>query len=514
AVDSTGNLILAGFGNFVSVGLDDDTFVSELSGDFQAVKLSGLTGAKLWTWNDSSALSAVDVINAAAVDSEGNVVLGGFTEGDWDGVNSNQKRDMAVVKLDGDTGDEIWTYQDAADDLESSSGLLWPGITTILDVAVDTDDNVFLFGETSNELVPGKGAANDFDWFVRKLDGATAAALWTVQGGSSVLRDITRGIKVDPAGDVVTAGYTGDDDLAITVKKLRGDDGEIIWEFDRFSLTSDALNSVDVDADGNVYVAGGEGAENLQGHIAEHATVLKIDGQTGAEIWYYSGAYAFPGRSIFNAVAVDPVTGYVVGAGGLEGTSSYDMVAVVLDGQTGDELLVYQDGTSSGDIIKFAGFDSQGHLFFGGNTYGQWTEAAGSQDFLAVKFETLENSEMPSPTVKATPSPTTPIPSPAVSPTPSLSTLPPSGNEDGFVPLLTPTPSLVGSFPSPITATKTPTVQATPSPIALSRAPITSPILEPASEGDSGDLATWEIGTIASGGGLFVLMALLGLCEC
>ncbi|CAM9412750.1 unnamed protein product, partial [Sphacelaria rigidula] len=459
AVDSAGNLILAGFGNWATVDLDDDTFVSEQSGDFQAVKLSGLTGAELWTWSDSSALSAVDAIHAATVDSEDNVVLGGFTEGDWDGVNSNEKRDMAVVKLDGDTGDEIWTYQDAADDLESSSGYLWYGSTTVWGVAVDADDNIFVFGDTTNDLVPGEGAANDFDWFVRKLDGATAAVLWTVQGGSSVLRDITRGIKVDPAGDVVTVGYTGDDYLAITVKKLRGEDGEIIWEFDRFSFSSDILNSVDVDADGNVYVAGGAGAENLQGHIAEHPTVLKIDGQTGAEIWYYSGASAFPGRSVFSAVAVDPVTGYVVGAGRLEGILAYDMVAVVLDGQTGDELLTYQDGTIYTDTATFAGFDLQGHLFFGGNTYGQWTEAAGSQDFLAVKFETLENSETPSPTVKATPSPTAPIPSPAVSPTRSLFTLPPSGNEDGPIPLLTPTP----------------TVQGRASPIALSRAPVTSP---------------------------------------
>ncbi|CAM9621723.1 unnamed protein product [Ectocarpus fasciculatus] len=93
-------------------------------------------------------------------------------------------------------------------------------------------------------------------------------------------------------------------------------------------------------------------------------------------------------RAGFYSVAVDPTTGWVVGAGWTEGTwvtgaaqGGYDFAAVVLDGVTGDELGRYQDGTTDDDHLKFAGFDAVGGLIVG----GLWTDTGGDE-FVAIKF--------------------------------------------------------------------------------------------------------------------------------
>lgn len=474
AVDSAGNLILAGYVNRTKVGLENSTSAANVL----AVKVSGSMGVEVWTWTHSSELSTLDIINGVAVDSKDNVILGGYTEIDGVSVNSNKQRNMTVVKLDGATGDKIWRYQDAADDLESSTGRFGYDSTFIEGVAVDANDNVFLVGTMTNDLVPGDGTVNDIDWFVRKLDGDTAAVLWTVREGSTVFSELTKGIKVDLTGDLVIAGNTGDDDSTITVKKLSGVDGEVLWEFTRISSTAAALSSVDVDGDGNVYVAGSEGAEDLQGTNAEHPIVLKLDGRSGAGIWNYSGDTAFSGRSVFHAVAVDSIAGYIVGAGWLELTSTYDMIAVVLDSETGDELSVYQNGTAGSDGIKFAGFDEQGHLLFGGTTNGEWSQAAGGSDVFAVKFETLPESNMTVPALPATPSPTRNAPAPDIVPAYISPTAPPSRSGD-----------------IPVSFTLAPTWDSSPSSEAFT-------------------LNTTTVALIAGGEVLLILLILLGLCEC
>ncbi|CAN0510146.1 unnamed protein product, partial [Ectocarpus sp. 12 AP-2014] len=98
-----------------------------------------------------------------------------------------------------------------------------------------------------------------------------------------------------------------------------------------------------VDAQDDAYVAGGYDAQDLLGFIAETPVVLKLDGATGDVVWIYEGVAT--SRAAFFAVAVDPTTGGIVGAGWTEETwvtcaaqGGHDFAAVLLDGVYGDEL--------------------------------------------------------------------------------------------------------------------------------------------------------------------------------
>ncbi|CAN0401618.1 unnamed protein product, partial [Scytosiphon promiscuus] len=53
--------------------------------------------------------SGDDRLNAVTVQSDGTIVLGGSTEGDFDGSNAGGN-DFVIVALD-DDGNEIWRWQ-------------------------------------------------------------------------------------------------------------------------------------------------------------------------------------------------------------------------------------------------------------------------------------------------------------------------------------------------------------------------------------------------------------------
>ncbi|CAB1110486.1 unnamed protein product [Ectocarpus sp. CCAP 1310/34] len=440
AVDSDGDVVLVGTQGYAAAeDLVDDTFVDAYSGDFAAVKLEGASGEVLWTWTASSLGSEADVFLASDTDSNNDVIMGGTTEGYWSSSNHDSVPHLAAVKLDGSTGDEIWRYQERPPDSYTSlESFFYYGSGSVLGVAVDGDDNCFLAGQTYGSLVFGEGDPGDSDFFVIKLDGTDGSEMWTVQGGESTSFDAFHNVKVDSGGDLIAVGIGGDEDAVNVVVKFSGTDGAVLWEYSPVtSFTHDVPQSVDVDTQDDVYIAGGYDALNLHGILAETPVVLKLDGATGDVVWTYEGVNT--SSAGFSRIAVDLTTGWVVGAGWTTGTwltgaaqGGYDFAAVVLDGVTGDELGRYQDGTTDDDYLSFVGFDSVGGLIIG----GQWTDTGGDE-FVAIKFAPFE----------------------LIAPTPAP-TLPPT-----LIPTLTPT---LTPTPAPTIAPVTLAPMTTPSPLAIS----------------------------------------------
>ncbi|CAN0285527.1 unnamed protein product, partial [Ectocarpus fasciculatus] len=253
------------------------------------------------------------------------------------------------------------------------------------------------------------------------------------------------------------------------------------------------------------------------------------------ERWSYRGT---GGDGIMlNSIAADPITGWIVGAGGAQGDwvegasqGGFDFAAVVLDGDSGAELTRWQDGTLGDDVLEFVEFDVSGKFFLGGFSTAAWVGGAGDdEDVVAMKFErlstTVARTDAPSsaptssPTAAPTYSPSLPptLP-PSLPPTlpPSLPpTLPPSPPPTAqTVPSLSPTP---GSTAAPAAAFLP--VAGTPSPSAAERdatLPTAAPVVASAEavdgSGSSEALENWAVGAIVAGGGLF--LALLALCLC
>eukprot|EP00752_Nemacystus_decipiens_P016211 g14498.t1 len=402
AVDADGSLVLVGSQGRAALELDDDTFVDEFAGDFATVKLDG-NGQVLWYWIASSSGSQADVMLGVDTDSNNDVIMGGRTYGFWAEPNPEETFHLAAVKLDGSSGLEVWRYQESPPDSSTSEGkVTYPGSGGVVGVAVDGDDNVFLVGQTFGSLVDGEGDPGDSDFFAMKLDGSDGSEIWRLQSGGGSEFDSFHAVKADSDGNLVAVGISKrTDSVDFVVLRLSGADGSTLWEYSPPSSSpssasassTDVLHTVDLDADGNVYVAGGLGAENLQGGAADTPLVLKLNGSTGEPVWTYEGAAA--SRAYFSSVAVDPATGTVVAVGTTEGTwvegaaqGGFDFAAVALNGSTGEELSRHQHGTSEPDYLGFVGFDRQGQVLVGGTT-----EDGTHNDAVAMKFRLVQASE-------------------------------------------------------------------------------------------------------------------------
>lgn len=322
-VDSADNLLIVGYTSD-SVTTDTET----LPTDVGAVKLEGSTGDIFWSWSAASLeSSAFDYMFGIDTDSADDVIMGGYSEGYWSTPNTDGRRDIAAVKLDGATGVELWRYQSVAGDSSTSlNEYIWYGQSSVSGVAVDNEDNVFLVGYSFNSFVVGQGDAGDVDMIVIKLDGSSGDELWRAQYGASTGWEQLLGARVDAGGDLVATGNIvvegeGERGGDFLIVKFSGEDGSIIWDLTRNTTTMDILLGIDVDQDGNVYVAGGENIVDVDDQLTNTAVVVKFDGETGDHMWSYSGALAFDSRTQFFSVSIDPTTSLVVAAG--EVTCSY-----------------------------------------------------------------------------------------------------------------------------------------------------------------------------------------------
>lgn len=309
---------------------------------------------------------------------------------------------------------------------------------------------------------------------------------------------------MDSGGDLVAAGYSEDEETGVLnflVVKLSGLDGSIIWSISPNTATGDVFQSVDIDDRDNIFVAGGEGAPDFQGKVAKHPVVLKLNGTSGEEMWTYRGEGGK--RITFNTVAVDPITGWVVGAGVTSGEwveganqGGRDFAAVVLDGDTGAELARWQNGTVGTDVIEYAEFDAIGALYLGGFSSAAWVGGSGDEDVIAIKFEPLaEVTEAPSPAPTFSPSPgptSDPSPSPLRAPTAAAAS--------------TIAPVVLEETQPPSATTRDVLLEPSPAPTASSLPASVSGEVE-----SSESLREWAVGAISAGCGL--LLMLLTMCE-
>lgn len=115
---------------------------------------------------------------------------------------------------------------------------------------------------------------------------------------------------MDSFGDLIAAGFTEEESGGTShplVVKMSGVDGTQQWQYTSSDFGTKLL-SVAVDDRDNVFVAG---VEN------DGPAVRKIDGLTGELMWAYRGDHE--SRTVFNDIAIDGGTDWVVAVGFTEG---------------------------------------------------------------------------------------------------------------------------------------------------------------------------------------------------
>jgi uncharacterized repeat protein (TIGR01451 family) len=213
AVDSNGNAYIAGTtsGNFPVLNAIQSMFGGGMQDAF-AVKVDAAGALSYSTYLGGT---GIDFASGIAVDSNGNAVIVGYTEGlGFPTVSSLQPNigggiDVFITKINPQGSAFVY-----------STFLGGAGADYAQAVAVDTGGNAYVTGETTStnfpianayQASPG-GAGTGYSGFVTKLDASGHTLLYSTYlggPGSSPLGTLAFAIAVDSSGNAYVTGETG-----------------------------------------------------------------------------------------------------------------------------------------------------------------------------------------------------------------------------------------------------------------------------------------------------------------
>ena len=256
AVDGAGNVYLAG----TTIG-EFPGYTTEYFGSDSVVRAYDVNGTELWTQQFGTEYATV--AQAVAVDSSGNVYVGGHTEGGLPGFENaggaalgpvSEWNDAFLRKYAPD-GSELWTQQFGHERHDE-----------ILGVALDGGGSVYVSGYTDASF-EGYTNPGGRDAFIRKYD-PDGNVVWTRQFGSASAaggqpNDKALDIALDSSGNIYVSGSTtgafegesnggGNDGF---VRKM-DPNGEHVWTRQFGGEDDDTADAVAVGGDGTVFVAG------------------------------------------------------------------------------------------------------------------------------------------------------------------------------------------------------------------------------------------------------------------
>ena len=267
ATDSAGNVYqaLAAGGS-----VDGQTFAGDK--DLVLVKDSP-SGTRLWTRELGSV--RLERAYGVALDAAGDIVVTGYTNGDFDGTHAgNTTDDVFVVKFDA-AGDRKWLRQF--------------GVPAVADrgyaIATDATSNIYVTGYTRGNLAATN--LGDKDVYLAKLDPA-GNQIWLIQFGSAG-EDKAWGVAATGDGlrlGGMTSGALGSPAGALDGWVARYDaDGNRAWLQQFGTSANEEVWGLTADAGGNTYVAG-YSAGDFDGTLAgdKDMIVAQFDA-AGAMTW-------------------------------------------------------------------------------------------------------------------------------------------------------------------------------------------------------------------------------------
>jgi hypothetical protein len=404
-VDAAGNTYIAG--SFYGASLTLGTFTLTRVGaqDAFAAKINA-AGSVLWAKNfgDSGRTYANQpvsaVASAIAVDSTGNVYLGGDTDSGSLTIPAlgplSAWGASFVLKLDA-SGATVW-----------AKGFGGAAAIHARSIAVDASGKVYLGGDFGNSGnfnggvfgAPALTSIGNYDAFAFKLnaDGSTA---WTKNFGGSGASAYGYGIAVDGSGNVYLGGAFSMANLTTpTLTQIGGGDafalklnasGNTLWAKNYGG--SGALvqaNGIAVDGSGNVYLGGnfqyGALTTPVLSRIGiQDAFAFKLD-SGGSTVW----AKNFGGSGLnasVNAIAID-AGGNVALGGSFDAVHSSgtnlttpaltrigigDAFAFKLDASGAIGLAKNYGGSGASATVSGIALDASGNITLGGNFSGDLT---------------------------------------------------------------------------------------------------------------------------------------------
>ena len=206
-----------------------------------------------------------DIPRTVAVDSSGNVYVGGYTKGSIGGstiISDTNDIDAILVKYDS-AGNREWGVSHGTTSQD-----------VIYSMFIDSSDTLWAAVSTSGTWT-GLTSAGGMDMVILKLSIADGSQQMAVQAGSSS-GDEVRSIALDSAGNIVITGnvqaaltgqeHYGSNDLAILKFNSTGDQQ---WAVQFGSDQHDYGSSVVIDSSDEIYSCGwNQNSGNFDGHTS------------------------------------------------------------------------------------------------------------------------------------------------------------------------------------------------------------------------------------------------------
>jgi hypothetical protein len=281
----------------------------------------------------------------------------------------------------------FWTRQFGTPQVDETRG-----------VVIDRVGDLFVGGFTAGAF-PGQVSAGGEDNYIRKFN-RRGEELWTRQFGSTG-NDLVRTMEVDATGQIYVAGAVGGALPGQTALGGSSDgylakydtNGNELWTRQLGSAEGDFVRSVALDRAGNIYLAGVT-LGTLAGQVhagAADAFVYKYD-PSGSVVWIRQFGTAADDEAF--GVAVDRagnvyVTGFSVGSLSGQPTAGGPDTFVRKYDSSGRELWTRQFGSPGEDLAYSAAVDGVGHVYVTGLTAGTLPGqvSAGGVDAYVRKYD-------------------------------------------------------------------------------------------------------------------------------
>jgi uncharacterized delta-60 repeat protein len=332
-------IVVDAFGNAYITG--------DSHGDFVTIKYDS-SGIQQWLSTFDNAWEIRDI----DVDNMGNVFIAG-----WVDLTSNLEYDYALIKYNS-SGVQQWvkTYNGPGN-----------GYDYISSLALDNTGNIYVTGQSV-----GSGTQTDFATIKYNTAGDV---VWLKRHGTSTGHDFGMDITVDNSGNVFVTGtksVSGSLDFG-TIKYNSSGEEQWVKSYNGPGNGFDRSESIDVDANGNVYITGRSPGS---GSNFDFATI-KYD-SSGSQQWVtrYNGS----GNGIDEAkVTLSDEFGNVYVSGfSHEGATGYDYTTIKYNPGGSQEWKIHYNGNlNSEDQLSDLAIDPTGNLLVTGYSMN---------DFLTIKY--------------------------------------------------------------------------------------------------------------------------------
>ena len=276
--DSTGNIVVAG----------------KTEGDLDGVN-AGITdiflrmydseGNELWTKQFGT--SSWDVIKSISINSNGNIIVTGYTTGNLQGTNAGGWD--GFLRMYDSNGNELWTEQFGTSEFDK-----------INTSSIDTSNGNILVAGGSLGSLDGTNAGSS-DAFMRMYD-SNGNVLWTEQFGTSE-NDYIQSSSIDGStGNIVVVGKTGGDLDGVNAGswdsflRMYDSNGNELWTKQFGTSENDQLLTSSIDtSNGNIIVAGrtegdleGTNAGSNDAFVRAYGNIHLFEAEMETEVYFSS----------------------------------------------------------------------------------------------------------------------------------------------------------------------------------------------------------------------------------